>query len=180
MPSDSYHLMHTYRSTITSSRLLQVFEDTVSVNRKRHQDWFDMTITQCSVLEEKKTAHGEVNNNTSSTSLRERIIPGMQHSDPLCGNGRCRCKTSDGREKLHAEIQLFADMSNAHRFCEAAVKPVYGPSRNSTHSVWSADGRELIRDKQQILNSRCVEHCSELLNHRMLNTEPSKLKSLDV
>ena len=65
-------------------------------------------------------------------------------------------------EKKADEIQSFADRKGMKKFFDA-LKTVYGPQCSGTSPLLSADGTNLLTDKEAILK-RWAEHFDDVLN----------------
>ena len=154
-----------------ASTLLNSTKEVVGLSKKRHQDWFDdNSVSIHELLRKKRSAHEAVIRNPTSQPLRAQYAKARSDIQK-----NIRAMKNRWWQEKAAEIQSLADKKDIHGFYKA-VKQVYGPPRNTSNPLRSADGSTLLKDKQAIL-TRWAEHFSELLN-RKNPTDPSILDQL--
>ena len=140
----------------------EVAEETLGFKTKRHRDWFDENNVEiCSLLASKNTAHDALLKNPSSTALKRRFVELRSKVQR-----ELRGMENEWWTNLADEIQGYADENNTHSFYNA-LKCAYGPIKQSTAPVRSADGTTLIKDKEGI-SRRWAEHYESLLNGGLL------------
>ncbi len=125
---------------------------------RRHKGWFDENCEEITrLLEDKRHAYKAHQDDPLSTAKK----------DPL------RNKRSTIQQKLRQmqdswlsnkadEIQGYADRKDMKNFY-ACIKEIYGPTTSRSAPILSADGSNLITDKDRILE-RWAEHFDSVLN----------------
>jgi exonuclease III len=157
--------------TAMQEAVLQVSKDSLGFVRRRQPDWFDESNAEIGeLLQAKRKAHDATLSNPTSVALRRRWQDLRAEAQR-----RLRALQNEWYTKKSHEIQAYADLNDSHGFYEA-VKTLYGPSSRSQAPVRSADGANLIKDRQQILE-RWGEHFSILLNKKN-PTNPEILESI--
>ena len=141
-----------------ASAVRDTAEEVIGFKKKKHRDWFDENKAEiCELVARKNRAHDALQNNPTSTTLRETFTELRK-----CVQRELRRMENDWWVSLAGEIQGYADENDTHSFYNA-VKSAYGPITCTTAPVRSADGATLHKDLDGI-TCRWAEHFSTLLN----------------
>ena len=144
-----------FRDTIHASAL-----ETIGPTTRKHQDWFDEnndSIKQ--LLELKHQPHRALINDPTSISKK------------VAFNNIKRKVQQDLRQMQDVWLSAKADEIQSYAYADrhdsknfyAALKAVYGPTASGSSPLLSADGNNLIADKEKILE-RWAEHFKGVLN----------------
>lgn len=153
-----------------SNNILAISRRTLGVNKKKSKDWFDDQATDIhKLIAERNKAFTAVLDNPSHAK-REKLAEIRSKTQR-----EIRAMKNQWWTKLAHEIQGYADTGNQQEFY-TALKTAYGPCRNVSHPVRSADGKTLHTEKSEIL-ARWAEHYRDLLN-RHTQTDPNLLNEL--
>ena len=144
---------------------------TFGPKKKVHQDWFDEKDERIKeLLDDKKKAFIEWQNNISSTSKQDRF----KHLQRQAQAALCRVQ-DEWWEKKANEIETYAATKNSKMFF-STIKDVYGPTKPCITPLMSADGVTLFKEKSSI-SARWREHSSILLN-RPTTVDPAELDQI--
>ena len=142
-----------FRDTVHSSAM-----DSLGLVSRKHQDWFDENDKEIQgLLEEKHEKHKAYLRNTSSVSSKTAYSNTWKTVQT-----RLRDMQDSWLSKQADEIQSFADRKDMKKFFDA-LKTIYGPQSSETTPLLSADGTNLLTDKEAILK-RWAEHFDGVLN----------------
>jgi exonuclease III len=138
--------------------ILQTSEEILGFTTKKHKDWFDennQTIQE--LLASKRSAY--------QAHLAQPSCPQKKAAFRLICSSLQRSLREIQNEwwsKLSERTQRYADTGDYKKFYEA-LKAVYGPSFQIQSPLRSADGQELLTDRESILN-RWSEHFHTLFS----------------
>ena len=131
--------------------------ETLGLNKRKHQDWFDENNEEITKLLEEKNRLFRAylsNKSTSSKAALDNIRSTVQR--------KLREMQNTWLSQKADEIQSYADRNDTKRFYDA-VKALYGPQPVSSSPLLSADGTTVLTEKSQILE-RWAEHFENVLN----------------
>ena len=144
-----------FRDTVHSSAM-----DSLGPVSRKHQVlvWWEWQRNSGTPWRE-KPKHKAYLRNTSSVSSKTAY-------SNICKTVQTRLRDMQDSclRKKADEIQSFADRKDMKKFFDAP-KTVYGPHSSGTTLLLSADGTNLLTDKEAILK-RCAEHVDGVLNRQ--------------
>ena len=135
-----------------------VSKECLGVPSRKHQDWFDENREDIiELLEEKRSAHKAHLDDLKSTAKGDKL-KNIRSKIQL----KLRELQDTWLSRKADEIQAAADRNDMKSFY-SGLKEVYGPTRSGTSPLLSADGKNLLTDKESIL-ARWAEHFDGVLN----------------
>ena len=130
----------------------------LSLNMRKHQDWFDENNTEIQkLLDDKYWAHQAYQNDTSSQSKKD-VYHAICHKAQL----HLRKLQDEWFNQKVNEVQSYTNSHNWKQIC-GEMKAVYGPQSSGSSPMLSADGSTLLTDKDKILG-RWAQHFNNVLN----------------
>lgn len=147
--------------------VLQTSEDILGFSTKKNRDWFDENNLEVQeLLSKKRSAH--------QAHLAQPSCPHKKATFRLeCSTFQRKLREiqKEWWTNLAVRTQLCADTGD-YRGLYEALKAVYGPSYQILSPLRSADGKELLTEKDSILN-RWSEHFYTLFNASRSVQEPA-------
>ena len=138
--------------------ILQTSEEILGFTTKNHKDWFDENNQAIQELLASKRSAYQAHLAQPSCAQKKaafrRICNSLQRN--------LREIRNEWWTKLSERTQLYADTGDYKKFYET-LKAVYGPSFQIQSPLRSADGQELLTDRESILN-RWSEHFHTLFS----------------
>ena len=128
------------------STVLQTAEDTLGFSSRKHQDWFDENDQEIQkLLKEKRSAHQTYLANPSCPQRKaafRRACSTLQR--------KLRVMQDTWWSDLAQKTQMYADQGDYAHFNQA-LRAIYGPTYQTLSPLRSADGKDLLTDKEAIL-----------------------------
>lgn len=132
----------------------------LGTKKKRHQDWFDSNSVQIQLfLEKKRNAYKDLLSNPGSSSLKSTFTKTRATIQQAI-----RTMEDTWWMQKAQEIKHLADCNDTQGFYDT-IKTLYSPRRQIFTPVRSADGNNLLKDQQKILEC-WANHFETLLNHQ--------------
>ncbi|GFS20259.1 craniofacial development protein 2 [Elysia marginata] len=144
--------------------------ETLSFNKRKHQDWFDENKEEITrMLEEKNRLYRAYLNDKSPS--RKAALDNTRNTVQR----KLREMQNTWLSQKADEIQSYSGRNDTKWFY-GAVKAVYGPQPASSSPLFSADGKTFLTQKSQILE-RWAEHFESVLS-RPSHINEDAIKSL--
>ena len=140
--------------TTVHSAALQV----LGLATRNHQDWFDENDVIIQILmEEKRKLHRAHQSDPTSESKKDAYVSKRGEVQR-----KLRIMQDTWLSNKADEIQSYANRHDMKRFFDS-LKTIYDPPTSDSSTMLSADGKELITDKNKIVE-RWAEHFNGVLN----------------
>ena len=140
--------------TTVHSAALQV----LGLATRNHQNWFDENDVIIQILmEEKRKLHRAHQSDPTSESKKDAYVSKRGEVQR-----KLRIMQDTWLSNKADEIQSYANRHDMKRFFDS-LKTIYDPPKSDSSTMLSADGKELITDKNKIVE-RWAEHFNGVLN----------------